>query len=192
MLGEARAAGIVHRVGFQRACLLEEAEKARISLGETPGLEIKLLHGDLLDDKWVEGVTGRRYDGVLAFASLHHIPGFDTRLRLLKQIAALLRPWGLFVHSEWQFQNSPKLMSRVQPWSLAGIDEGDLEPGDTLLDWRHTLTGQEGSGGLRYVHLFNEGELADLAAKSGFAITEQFHSDGAGEKLALYQIWRKI
>jgi hypothetical protein len=82
-------------------------------------------------------------------------------------------------------------MSRVQPWSLVGIMEDDLEPGDTLLDWRHTVAGQESGSGLRYVHLFNEDELIMLAAESGFKVTGQFRSDGAGEKLGLYQVWQK-
>ena len=62
-------------------------------------------------------------------------------------------------------------MSRVLPWSTVGIAETDVEEGDTLLDWRHAVGDQAGERGLRYVHLFQRGELSRLALKSGFTIT---------------------
>jgi hypothetical protein len=102
----------------------------------------------------------------------------------------LLKPGGLFIHSEWQFQNSPRLLARVQPWSVAGIDESELEEGDWLLDWRYRAGGGLEKPGLRYVHLFNREELAGLAAASGFEILTEFESDGKEGRLALYQVWR--
>jgi hypothetical protein len=90
----------------------------------------------------------------------------------------------LFVHSEWQFLNSERLRSRIQPWQAAGLSEDDVEPGDYLLDWR------QGGQGLRYVHHFSLEELAELADATGFQIAESFHSDGDGARLGLYQIWR--
>jgi hypothetical protein len=81
-------------------------------------------------------------------------------------------------------------MARVQPWSVVGIKDEDVETGDTLLDWRFALPGQEEEIGYRYVHLFSEDELNNLASESDFEVVETFYSDGTGGRLGLYQIWR--
>jgi len=176
---------------FSEALLTE----ARANLEVQPahdGLEVNYVRADLLDLQWPGLVKRSPLTGVLAFASLHHLPGANNRLRILRQVEQMLKPGGMFIHSEWQFQHSPKLMSRVQPWSIVGLAETDVEEGDTLLDWRHTSGDQAGERGLRYVHLFQRGELADLARESGFTITHEFESDGKGGNLALYQVWKKI
>jgi hypothetical protein len=82
---------------------------------------------------------------------------------------------------------SPKLAGRVQPWAAAGLDAADMDQGDYLLDWRGGQVPQKQA--LRYVHEFNEAELGELAASSGFRLQESFASDGYGSNLALYQSW---
>ena len=139
-----------------------------------------------------KATAGRRFDVILAFAVLHHLPGDGCAPGLLRQAHSLLIPGGLFIHSNWQFQHSPSLMARRQPWETIGLAEEDVEAGDTLLDWRYTLPGQAEQTGLRYVHLFTGEELGRLAASSGFCVEETFESDGQGGRLALYQRWRAV
>ena len=171
--------------------LLREAEKATEGLSGDR-LQIRYLPGDLMDPGWPAVTGGRKFDGVLAFASLHHIPGKENHLRIFGQVRDLLKSGGTFIFSVWQFQNSPKLMSRVQPWDRAGISEKDLERGDTLLDWRFALPENKDKDGLRYVHLFNEEEISELANRCGFRVTEQFYADGAEGNLALYSKLRTV
>lgn len=165
--------------------LLREAQKSTDGLSNV-SLCLNYLPGDLMDPDWPAILDGKRFDGVLAFASLHHIPGHENHLRLFCQVRNLLKPGGRFILSVWQFQNSPKLMQRVQPWSKVNIMEDRLEPGDTLLDWRYALPDNKEKQGLRYVHLFSENELENLAAESGFSAADRFYSDGAEGNLALY------
>ena len=165
--------------------LLEEAKKVTASLS-TDQMTLRYIPGDLMDSIWPVPFGTERFDGVLAFASLHHIPGRENHMRIFRQVHDLLRPGGRFIFSVWQFQNSPKLMRRVQPWSAAGIDPDVLEPGDTLLDWRFALPDNECKTGQRYVHLFSENELEELVAESGFVLRNHFYSDGAEGNLALY------
>ncbi len=122
---------------------------------------------------------------VTAFSVLHHIPGQNLRSDILKSIHELLAPDGLFIHSNWQFLNSPRLRQRVRKWSEAGLTEADVDANDYLLDWR------SGGTGLRYVHHFSENELAKLAESSRFSVLETFYSDGKEGNLAIYQIWKK-
>ncbi|HHY88713.1 MAG TPA: methyltransferase domain-containing protein [Chloroflexi bacterium] len=186
-----KTAGCYFGLDFS-AGLLAEARAAVQSAGAPPDLTIRFEQADLASPSWAAAVSGERFDGALAFAVLHHLPGRDLRLRVLRQVRELLPPGGWFVHSEWQFQHSPRLMARVQPWELAGLSAADVEEGDYLLDWRHALPGQGEQTGLRYVHLFDRAELERLAADSGFEITESFESDGEGGRLGLYQWWRAV
>ncbi len=132
-------------------------------------------------------VQGEFFDFILAFATLHHLPGVETRLGLLRQVRGCLAPGGRFIHSEWQFQRSPRWIKRILPWERVGLAAEDLEPGDYLLDWQ--ATGENEAPGLRYVHHFSEDELAELAQAAGFRPVESFYSDGREGDLSLYQVW---
>jgi tRNA (uracil-5-)-methyltransferase TRM9 len=143
------------------------------------------LQVDLTSASWGKSVSGP-FDVAFAFAVLHHIPGGETRRKILSKLHGLLKPGGLFIHSEWQFLNSEKLKSRVHAWSEVDILPEALDPGDALLDWR------SGGRGLRYVHHFDETELEALAAVTGFRIRETFLSDGENNRLGLYQVWEAL
>jgi len=172
--------------------LIETAKNASQALVLKTGQSVLFSVANLADENWPPVCSLPCYMGVLMFASLHHIPGAETRSRLLKQISGLLPAGGQFIHSEWQFDRNPKLMARIQPWSKAGLNDAEVEAGDTLLDWRHMLPSQADKPGLRYVHLFSRSELAELADASGFVIEAEFNSDGASGDLSLYQAWRRI
>ncbi len=170
--------------------LLAEAQKTVRDL-RREGVQIDFQQANLCDPCWAEPLQDKRFERVVAFAVLHHIPGRAVRERLLAQVHALLNPGGCFIHSVWQFQHSQRLMERRQPWEKIGLSAEMLEEGDTLLDWRYALPGQAEETGLRYVHLYDREELQSLAAASGFEIMETFESDGAGGRLGLYQVWKK-
>ena len=121
---------------------------------------------------------------ITAFAVLHHIPSRKLRLEILQTIRQLLKPDGFFIHSNWQFLNSERLKARIQPWEAASLSPSVVDAGDYLLDWR------DGGSGLRYVHHFNEDELAKLAPAAGFEVIDTYYSDGETGDLGLYQVWK--
>jgi tRNA (uracil-5-)-methyltransferase TRM9 len=147
------------------------------------------ISADLASADWDKKITAflpKPFDLVTAFATLHHLPGREIRLNILNKLHNLLRTAGRFIHSEWQFLNSPKLKARIQPWEQVGLSPQEVEQGDYLMDWR------SGGRGLRYVHHFSEAELQDLAEASRFRVCQAFHSDGTNGLLALYQVWEPI
>ena len=152
-------------------------------ISESKDFQEIFLQADLSNLHWHEKIPNLSYDYALAFAVLHHLPGYALRLKTLCQIHKVLSPGGHFIHSEWQFLNSPRLRTRILPWEMVGLSENLVDPGDYLLDWK------QGGYGLRYVHHFGESELAQLAYESGFRINQTFLSDGEGGKLGLYQTW---
>jgi tRNA (uracil-5-)-methyltransferase TRM9 len=173
------------------ATLLDEARKTTGGLARED-LALAFYAASLADPLWEAGLPPLTFDGVLSFAALHHLPGATLRRSILEKVRTLLPEGGWFIHSEWQFQHSEKLMARRHTWSEVGLTENDVEVGDTLLDWRYALPGQSEQSCLRYVHLFERGELAELATGSCFKIIDEFESDGEGGRLGLYQIWQAV
>ncbi len=160
--------------------LLREAESQPEGFSAT-FREIDLT--TLEDSSFMRSVTPSSFDIVFCFAVLHHIPSHELRLNILKTVRDLIKNDALFIHSNWQFLNSEKLKARIQDWSKAGLSSGDVDLNDYLLDWR------SGGAGLRYVHLFDEDGLRELAESTGFKVMDTFYSDGETGDLGLYQIW---
>ena len=166
--------------------------EAPAGLASQPDFSAEFRQANLADPDWAAGLPSSAWEVITCFAMLHHLPGVELRARLLRQTRQLLAGDGWLAHSVWQFQHSPKLLERRQPWERLGLSTVDVEEGDTLLDWRYALPGQPEQVGLRYVHLFTPSELSDLAAACGFEIVAEYESDGAGGRLGLYQLWRGL
>jgi len=133
----------------------------------------------------VEGIAGVPYDWLVCFAVLHHLPGKGLREQIVNCFTRLITPESRVAVSVWQWHNSPRLRKRVHPWSEVGLKVESLDTRDVLMDWRAGET-----VGLRYVHTFDEDELATLAQAAGFQVQQTFYSDGKPGNLALYQVWR--
>jgi len=163
-------------------------DEGRAAVAGLPGAERATFSvADLSTPGWSADFEGV-FQGGVCFAVLHHLPSIGLRRELLQETAKLLENGALLVLSVWQFQHSPKLMARRLPWDTVGLDLVQLEPGDTLLDWRSR---PDEPGGLRYVHLFESGELRDLARDCGFNVIDEYESDGREGRLGLYQVWQK-
>lgn len=182
--------------GFNGIYIGLDSSESLISIARQrfdPNYQAIFLNADLSASDWdkplktiPDPALRPPYDRILAFAVLHHLPGNAIREQLLQQVRLLLSANGQFIHSEWQFLNSPRLRKRIQPWERAGLNALDVGPGDYLLDWR------QGGSGLRYVHHFSLEELQELASRTGFDIRETFNSDGEGGNLGIYQVWEPI
>jgi tRNA (uracil-5-)-methyltransferase TRM9 len=153
-----------------------------IASQDCPHPHATFLHADLASPAWAAALEGR-FDEILAFAVLHHLPGSTLRLRLTRQLHELLSPNGRLTLSVWNFSASSRLMKRIVPWEDVNLQAEDVDAGDALIDWRH------GGRGLRYVHQFSVQELEALAQQACFAVDETYHSDGEGGRLGLYQVW---
>ncbi len=142
---QTKAPGRIPGVGFQRPAPGRGAPAPGSGLC-VPGLQIHFQIADLSIPGWEKAAarpTLRRRAGLCRaapFARRRPAPAGAG------QVHDLLAPGGCFIHSEWQFQHSPKLMARRVPWDRIGLKEEDLEEGDTLLDWRHALVGQSETG----------------------------------------------
>jgi tRNA (uracil-5-)-methyltransferase TRM9 len=144
--------------------------------------EAEFLIADMVEPDWTRKLAGASFDCVLLLAVLHHIPGRDVRTRILRQARELLAPQGRIVVSTWQFMDNERMRKKIVPWSIAGIDERELEPGDALLNWKRSGVG------LRYCHWIGEDELRAFAAQARLNVAETFHAGGREGDLSLYAI----
>ncbi len=125
------------------------------------------------------------FDAVVCFAALHHFPGYDLRLQIVKELAALCRVSGVLIFSNWQFLTSARFVQKQIAWQTVGLSEADVEPGDALLPW------QQGGYAVRYVHQVDAQEMTELANEAGLHMVDSFLADGKEGNLNLYTVLRQ-
>jgi SAM-dependent methyltransferase len=116
--------------------LLEEARRLNENISDSR-MKLSFFQADLSDSSWVRLFENRKFDGICAFAVLHHMPDASARSRIFRQVYSLLKPLVVFAIRFGNFKIG-KMMRRILPWESIGIQLDDVEPGDTLLDWRFT------------------------------------------------------
>ncbi len=135
--------------------------------------------GDITQPAWSLPFANAEFDIAAALAVLHHVPSFDLRCAVLRDIRALLKPSSRLILSNWQFDRNERQHKRMVAWESAGFDARALEPGDALLAWKR------GGVGYRFCHLITKEEMARLAEASGLAVVKQYYADA---DLNLYSV----
>jgi tRNA (uracil-5-)-methyltransferase TRM9 len=126
-------------------------------------------------------------DLIALFGILHHVPGRENRVGLLKRLPALLAPRGLLTFSLWRFDRYPRFRKKIVPWedflakSGVALDLDDLEPGDCILTWGG------GPPAYRYCHAMTEEEEREI---EGALSLEQVARFDAGEEPNRYYVLR--
>jgi SAM-dependent methyltransferase len=171
--------GLDHDAGLLAAAALRDAGLATVTC--------RFGQIDLADPQWVHAAlppadAPSRFDAVVCLAVLHHLPGYALRLRVVREMAALLRPGGRLLFSTWQFLASQRLSRRLVAWQAIGVDPAGVEPGDALLPWT------QGGYALRYCHQLDSAEVAALAADAGLAVLTTYRADGKEGNLNLYAV----
>ncbi len=144
---------------------------------------------DITTPDWSDHLSGIPFSRIVSFAVIHHIPGIELRNNVFQSIRRLIKNDGLFIHSQWQFMNSPRLAKRVIPWEKIGFS--------AIIKWIRVIhlldwLAEEGKTGYRYVHLFTEDELSQYAEANGFKVIDSYYSDGKEGNLGLYQVWQPV
>lgn len=88
------------------------------------------------------------FDKVFCLSTIHHIAGNKLQLQFLKEIYRVTDKDGIFALTAWNLDSDKKEI--LYPFKN--------EQGETVVE--------------RYIYIFNETELKDLAAKAGFDVTE--------------------
>lgn len=158
---------------------------------------VRFIEADLTEPLPSNAVACREsYDLAVCFGFMHHVPGFDRRLRMLEGMLAALRPGGFAVVSFWQFTNDGRQAEKVRQAHerlLPRLDaacRAQLEKGDFLLGWQHD------QDALRYCHDASDEELDALLAGlgrrfPGLRLAARFKSDGRSDDSNAYLVLRR-
>ena len=171
---------------------LVESGDAGAQVSELAFIELDVIKS-LLDNTLSSELTVPSCDLVVAFGFLHHVPGAEKRLQLLRTLLEKTKPGGFVCVSFWQFMNSQKLAAKAQETTVQGlralgIDASELEEHDYLIGW------QDKANTWRYCHHFSQKELDELLASFGFDVhvCAQFSADGKDNNLNRYVILQRV
>ncbi len=150
---------------------------ARVGVEAQPAIDSEFQERDLVWD----GPPEREAQLVTLFGLMHHVPGYQKRMSLLRAAADCVAPGGCLAWAAWRFYELDRFRNRIVPWP----DELQVEKHDYLLDWRR------GERALRYCHYINDEEHDALIRASGLTVIADYRADGAGGKLNRYTVLRR-
>lgn len=143
----------------------------------------------LIADTLVERLGPERFDFVVSFGFMHHVPGDALRLRLIRSLVEMTSPGGFVAISFWRFMDDAGLADKALRTTARGCDELDLrlDAGDYLVGWN----GCEGA--YRYCHSFDDDEIDVLVAAVAekAAVVDRFLADGRTGALNSYIVLQR-
>ncbi len=114
-----------------------------------------------------------KYNFIVVFGLMHHIPGKEFREKWLHDVIALLEEKGILVLTFWDFK-AEKVLKTLP-------DEGDY-----ILGWDKKPETE------RYAHKFTEKELNDISTNYDVELVEKLEADGKDNKSNKYLIFKKL
>lgn len=148
---------------------------------------VNFLKGDILELDRLEQIlpamtTSRGFDLITLFGVMHHIPGNELRIALLKWCRSHLTQNGMIIFSVWDFINDERFEKRLLDPTELGIDISQLDVNDHILDWR------KGEVAYRYCHHYPEDEINELLVNTGLKVIYDFKADGRSGMLNRYYV----
>jgi tRNA (uracil-5-)-methyltransferase TRM9 len=123
-----------------------------------------------------------KYDLIISFGVLHHIPSFSLRKKFLETLSQSLTHDGLFIFSTWNFIESESLMKRAVSADELNFSDCDLEENDYFLTW------ERGESAVRFCHYVNEAEAKGLIEATELYLLKKFVADGKNHHLNTYYV----
>ena len=153
--------------------LLDEAQKTCASLAR----QTKFVCADLLGHRDDVAEVPVDIHRICLFGVLHHIPGFQVRVQLLRQLMESLAPGGMLIVTLWRFRTRGRPTRTVSPseLGLSGLEEGDY-----LLGFGHDQRA------VRYAHHFDEQEIDRLIETLNAIVIDRYDADGRDQDANTY------
>lgn len=126
--------------------------------------------------------VNHKYELIVAFGVLHHIPSFELRSKFIKTICELLKNNNSrVIVATWQFALEERFNNKFIDPKIIGLDSDSLEDKDFILGW------QNQPDIYRYCHFIDQQEMEKIVKVVGNCTVESsFLADGKTEKLNRY------
>jgi tRNA (uracil-5-)-methyltransferase TRM9 len=196
--GNGRFARFLHEAGFglryigvdaNEALLASARTRLSADLGDCCQLS---LQNFLLSEQPGSALPSGPFDLIAVMGVLHHVPGRDWRLALLRAATERLARGGILALAAWQFADRERFVRRTVDWSTAGpvldkpIHLAQLEAGDRLLRF-----GDDETTPPRYCHQVADLEFESWPEALGLEALADYRADGAEGDLNRYWILRR-
>jgi len=149
--------------------LLDEAKK------DLP--KAKLINQDI----YQEWKLKDKFEAIAILGVIHHVPGVENRIEMLKRAKKQLKPGGLLILSIWQFKNVERLKKKiVKNHGLKGLEKNDY-----ILKWEKGVKAQ------RYCHFIDNQEIKRILGQLKMKLVDEFESDakeGIGNKYIILKL----
>lgn len=182
----------VNYIGIDNSDLVLESANTILNKLNKSNLVSKIINCDLTDIGCLNKILGQnKFEIITSFGVIHHIPSFDLRNKIIKEIASKLVINGYFIFTIWNFFDSDRLKKRIVDvttndgkltYKMLGIDSKDFESGDYILDWVKFVTTY------RYSHHFSDHEIEKYIQNTNLNVINKFFSDGKNNKQNRYFI----
>ena len=178
-------------VGLDGCGELLDVASQRLAAIEQP-TDLRLI--DVLQDDLGDAldVDTDRFDLVVLFGVLHHVPGEAERRQFLRRLSTLLKAGGILAISIWRLDRNPRFSRQKIPFAstraarerqgLPPLDCDRLEPGDALLSW----SGDQEHP--RYCHFPSDREIDRWIADAP-PLIDRFAADGPTGQDNLYLLF---
>lgn len=139
--------------------------------------QASFIQANILDfSTYLPKLTQVNFDAIALFGVLHHIPSYEKRLELLKNLRDLLTESGRIFFSTWEFPKASNFGKNTVSWEKADINPAQLEEGDYLLLW------SKGVKAIRYCHYISQDEAQKLCSDAGLKIDKTYKSNTKGDE----------
>lgn len=123
---------------------------------------VRFIVGNVLDTPYKDNF----FDLTLSVATLHHIPGKESRRQALNEIYRITKSSGKVILTNWYFWDKPRYLKDIA--KEAGrklIGKSELDFGDFYMPWKstHGNTITE-----RYFHAWRKNEMKNELKRAGF------------------------
>lgn len=140
---------------------------------------------------WDEDEPAPLCDMTVCFGFMHHVPGRENRMNLMRELVRRTLPGGYVAVSFWQFLNDEGLAAKARATHAHARDNLHLpmlDEGDFVLGWKGV------PGAYRYCHSFSQAEITQLVdAVAGSApCVDRFTADGRTGNLNAYVVLRAV
>lgn len=191
--GNARFAQFLHKnqISFKYLGVDNNSELLKAANNKLKNLPIKynLKQLNLVESLLNSGIDNElqeKFDLIVLFGVIHHIPSLELRTKLVQQMGEMLNKNGKMILTAWRFGQEQRFFGKQLDFKDFEIDVKQLEENDFLLDW------QNNPNYARYCHFMDNDELKLISQKINSAKLEStFLADGKTNNLNLYSVWEK-